>query len=87
MYLDICLCRLENDEPVLAIAPAWKIREGDYAVLEGPNGDRDKASVEAVYTTNRESDEFKFIGSVFGEDPARNRVVQKYYIKDLDWSE
>lgn len=87
MYWDICLLRDEADEPILAIAPAWKINTGDMVIVEAKNGDRSRATVEAVLTTEKDRDDYRFAASCFGDDPEKNRIIQKYYTEDLYWSE
>lgn len=84
-YVDICLLRDEADEPMLAIAPSWKIEQGDLVIAEAQNGDRARATVEAVHTVEKDGPDYKFIGSCFGEAPDRNRIIQKYYIESIDW--
>lgn len=87
MYWDVCLLRDEADEPILAIAPAWKINTGDMVVVEAKNGDRARATVEAVLTTEKDRDDYRFAASCFGDDPEKNRIIQKYYTEDLNWPE
>lgn len=87
MYVDICLMRDENDEPFLCIAPAWKAHERDILIVEDDDGNHHKGTVHKVFTTDNESEEYEFIGSVFGEAPDKFRAIEKFYTVGLDWPE
>lgn len=84
-YVDICLLRDDNDEPFLAIAPAWKLDDGDIVGAEDKDGNNRRGKVHSHYTTQIGTDVYQFIASVFGENPEKYRVVEYYRTVGLEW--
>ena len=84
-HVDICLLRDENDEPCLAIAPAWKVDPGDLLIVENQEGRRYEARVQTMHTTEMGGEIYEFVASVFGERPESLKAVQRMWPQELIW--
>lgn len=84
-YIDICLMVDEDGGPRIGIAPAWKVDDGDHVGVQIDDGTLHKCTVTKTHTVKQDDADYRFIAACFGDDPARLRIVEKYYAEPLSW--
>ena len=86
-YIDLVLCKNEDEEEMLAKAPAWSnLKEGDWVILEKEDIHK-KAIVEKVITIKLMGDEISFILMATRNNPLKTKVRSKIKKENFSYPE
>ena len=87
-YIDIVYLNDENNEPCLAVAPAFShLTADDRVIVISPDNESNVCKVVRSISEEKDGEDYKFMALIWGEDPARLKVTKLITYTDLCWDD